>query len=181
MRLWTLLLSLLLIYVYLALILSDRLIGRVTRTTLAFEDGFLSSAGFPKEGRADLVAVAIAGITFSMSCLSRRYFHERACCKFVTPSFFTSVLPFVAGRNRACRLRYETYSGRAAILSRETARRLPLVPSHRAFGRFVCRLIARPYRFALLPEGSRLHCRRSRTFTGQCCQPFCSGDATCHV
>ena len=64
------------------------------------------------------------------------------------------------------------YSGRAAVLSRERPDAFP-APSHPP-------PISSVTYSSVLPR--QPVCRgRSRTFTGQCCQPFCPGDATCHV
>ena len=132
--------------------------------------------GFLKEEQADLLRsqspANFLHVLFESSILSRE-----SVLLMSHSLVFVTVLPFVAGRHRPCRLRYET-----------TPEELPSfhargqAPStfHRISRPFRRRLIGWPYRFALLPEGSRLHCRRSRTFTGQCCQPFCSGDATSH-
>jgi len=132
--------------------------------------------GFLKEEQADLLRsqspANFLHVLFESSILSRESMllmsHSLA---------FVTVPPFVTGRHRPCRLRYET-----------TPEELPSfhargqAPStfHRMSRPFRRRLIGWLYRFALLPEGSRLHCRRSRTFTGQCCQPFCPGDPTSH-
>ncbi len=65
------------------------------------------------------------------------------------------------------------YSGRAAILSRERPGAF-LVPSRPPL------ISSSTYRLALPPRGQGHRHGRSRTFTGQCCQPFCLGDSTNH-
>jgi len=111
-----------------------------------------------------------------MSCWSRRYFHERVV--LWKASHDESLPRFYHGPSfgRSWHWRLRLLRKSCHPFTREEA------PStfHRMSRPFRRRLIGWPYRFALLPEGSRLHCRRSRTFTGQCCQPFCSGDATSH-
>ncbi len=93
-----------------------------------------------------------AGLTSSMTCSSCHYLH--------------TVLPFTAPMG--------DYSGRAAILSRTRAGPR-FVPSHPPLISPVA------YRLALPLPGARPCRGRSRTFTGQCCQPFCPGDAASHV
>ena len=65
------------------------------------------------------------------------------------------------------------YSGRAAILSRERPGAF-LVPSRPPL------ISPSTYRLALPPRGRSRRSGRSRTFTGQCCQPFCPGDPSNH-
>jgi hypothetical protein len=64
------------------------------------------------------------------------------------------------------------YTGGAAILSRERPGAF-LAPSHPPL------ISSSTYRLAL-PLRGRSRRGRSRTFTGQCCQPFCPGDPTGH-
>lgn len=65
------------------------------------------------------------------------------------------------------------YSGGAAILSRERPGAF-LVPSRPPL------VSSWTYRLALPLTTHGLPCGRSRTFIGQCCQPFCPGDPTNH-
>jgi hypothetical protein len=79
---------------------------------------FLSGSGFPERGTGRPRAVALAGLTFSVSRLSRRHFQAGL---HAIP-LFNTVLPFIADY-------LPDYSGRAAILSRERPGAFP-APSH---------------------------------------------------
>ena len=92
------------------------LVGERTLPTLV-------SAVFLKEEQADLSAVAIAELTFSMSFTGYRFF--RRTVREERLVLFT-VLPFASFTLKA------HYSGRAAILWRERPGAF-LVPSHRPF------------------------------------------------
>ncbi len=117
-------------------------------------EALLSGGGFPERGTGGPVAVAIAGLTSFLSGLSRHCFPNG-------PSF-----------HRGWRKPVPT-----------TPEELPSfhergqAPSsfHRLRRSFRRRLI--DWRYRLQPRPLR---GRSRTFTGQCCQPFCPGDPTSH-
>ena len=116
----------------------------------------LSRDGFPERGPGGPVAAAIARLTFSMSCASGHYFHNG-------PSF-----PRQLPRERGC----------PATTPEElpSFRERGQAPSslHRFRRSFRRGLIDRRYRRGLPRSG------RSRTFTGQCCRPFCPGDPASH-
>lgn len=95
----------------------------------------------------------VAELALSMSWLSCRYFHNGPSCRRETLTRWR--LP-----RKGCR-----------PFTREV--RHLLVPSHSPL------ISSVTYRLALpLPAGAGNG--RSRTFTGQCCQPFCPGGPTSH-
>ena len=93
---------------------------------------FLSCGGFPERGTGRPVAVAVAELTFSMSCVSCHYFHNG-------PSFHREPL------RRTSPSQDRDYSGRAAILSRERPGAF-LAPSHPPL------ISSWTYRLALPPQ-----------------------------
>lgn len=101
--------------------------------------------------------VAAAGLTSSMSGASRPRFHNG-------PSF--------------CR---DPPQGEPATTPEELPSFHERGQAPSSFHRF-----RRPFRLGLidwryrLAEAEAAACGRSRTFTGQCCQPFCPGDPTSH-
>ena len=122
----------------------------------------LNHGGFPERGTGRPVAAAIARLTFSMSCVSCHYF-QRACKKLA----FNTVLSFIAIRRGGSQL-----LGKSCRPFAREARRLP-------------RSIASAAHFVLdlwigVTAAAEALGGRSRTFTGQCCQPFCPGDPTSH-
>lgn len=123
----------------------------------SFGGCFLASSGFLKEEQAGLVAAAVVELAIPVSRLRSHFFHNG-------PSFH-----FRLTRQGQA----ESYSGRAAILSQERLGTF-LAPSHQRH------VSSWTYRSALPPAGFQ-RSGRSRTFTGQCGQPFCPGDATSHV
>ena len=114
---------------------------------------FLSRDGFPERGTGRPVAVAIVGLTSSLSSANRH-------C-------FPSVLPFAASRTVRLPATPEELPS-----FHKRGQAPPLF--HRIRRSFRQRLIDWRYRRES-PRGGR-----SRTFTGQCCQPFCPGDPTSH-
>ncbi len=111
---------------------------------------FLSPGEFPERGTGRPDAVAIAQLAFSMSCMSCHYFHNGPCFHRVIATT-PQELPSFHERGQAPS------------------------PFHRIRRSFRLGLIDWRYRRGPGPGGGR-----SRTFTGQCCQPFCSGDSTIH-
>ena len=115
---------------------------------------FLSGGGFPERGAGRPGAVAVAQLTSPLSLSSCHHFHNG-------PSFHPGP--------------------RKRLLT--TPEELPSfhergqAPSsfHRIRRSFRLRLIDWRYRHRVRPCHGR-----SRTFTGQCCQPFCPGDPTRH-
>jgi hypothetical protein len=112
---------------------------------------FLASAVFLKEEQAGLIATAIAELTFSVSCVRCHYF------------------PYGPSYHRGSPVRFTT-----------TPEELPSF-HERGQAPSSFHRIGRSFRLGLIDWPYRCVCSgRSRTFIGQCCQPFCSGDATIH-
>jgi len=116
---------------------------------------FLSHGEFPERGTGRPDAAAVAELAFSLSCVSCHYFHNGPSYHREPPKRFATTpeeLPSFHERGQA--------------------------PSsfHRIRRSFRLGLI--DWRYRREAEGRR--CGRSRTFTGQCCQPFCPGDPTNH-
>ena len=121
---------------------------------------FLSVGEFPERGTGRPAAAAITELTFSMSCLNCHYF-QRAYqeARFLTRSFLSS--PSQVTTPEELPSFHERGQAPSSL--------------HRIRRSFRLGLIDWRYRLEAAPVGGR-----SRTFIGQRCQPFCSGDTTNH-